>query len=82
MLLSWAQRCGAGVQPLGRTKYGAVQCRRLAVLSITTTEALIADISHFIEKDVSQLVLDTLSRLCPDLDFFKKLQILSNDIYV
>ena len=36
MLLSWAQRCGAEVRPLGRTKYGAVQCRRLAVHSITT----------------------------------------------
>ena len=35
MLLSWAQRCGAEVRPRGRTRFGAAQCRRLAVHSIT-----------------------------------------------
>ena len=34
-LLSWAQRCGAEVQLHGRTKYGAVQCRRFPAHSIT-----------------------------------------------
>ena len=56
MLLSWAQRCGAEVRPRGRTRFGAAQCKRLAVHAITTPSPLGEYVLYGSHQSVSTLM--------------------------